>query len=131
MSPRSRWIIVVLALVGLAFATSSAWVHYKLLTDPRYIPSCDLNSRFSCSRVYLGPYGSVRGVPVALFGILWFGLVGLIAWFAAPARDKRIPSPAGTYLFAISTVGLAVVLYLAYTSWAVLKTSCVLCLGTY
>ena len=131
MSARSRWIIVFLALVGLGFATSSAWVHYKLLTDASFVSPCDLGSRFNCSDVYLSQYGSVRGVPVALFGIAWFGVVAMIAWFSTPARDKKTPAPGGTYLFAISTVGLAVVLYLGYISWAVLKTYCVLCLGTY
>ena len=70
-------------------------------------------------------------MPVALFGIVWFGLVALIAWFSTPARDGKSPQPGGTYLFAISTIGLAVVLYLGYTSWSILKTFCVLCLGTY
>ena len=34
-------------------------------------------------------------------------------------------------LFAASTVGLAVVLYLAYASFVILKAVCVLCVGTY
>src|SRR5262245_65358863 len=100
MSPRSRWIIVILAVVGLGFATSSAWVHYKLLTDPAYQSPCEFGSRFSCSQVYLSRYGSVAGMPVALFGILWFGVVALIAWFskpatvaAAPGRQKDAPAP--------------------------------------
>jgi uncharacterized membrane protein/protein-disulfide isomerase len=131
MSPRSRWIVVILALIGLGFASSSAWVHYRLLTDPAYVSPCDMGSRFSCSPLYLSAYGSIKGVPVALFGILWFGLVGLIAWFSTPARETSTRYPGGTYLFAISTIGLAVVMYLGYTSWTVFKTLCVLCLGTY
>ena len=126
MTARSRWLILALALLGLAFASSSTWVHYKLLTDASYISPCDLNSTFNCSQVYLSPYGSIAGVPVAIGGIFWFGLVALVAAFATP--DKT--SPAGTYVFLLGTVGLAVILYLAYASYQ-LQTACVLCLGTY
>lgn len=126
MTARSRWLILALALLGLAFASSSTWVHYKLLTDASYISPCDLSSTFNCSQVYLSPYGSIAGVPVAIGGIFWFGLVALVAAFARP--DKT--SPAGTYVFLLGTVGLAVILYLAYASYQ-LQTACVLCLGTY
>jgi uncharacterized membrane protein/protein-disulfide isomerase len=128
MSSRSRWIILSLALIGLGFATYSAFVHYKILTDPSFSSPCDINETFNCSQVYLSQYGSVAGVPVALAGVLWFGFVALVA-FASTPGDKA--APGGSYLFALSTIGLAVVLYLGYTSWFVLKHLCVLCLGTY
>jgi len=130
MSARSRWIILSLALIGLGFATYSAFVHYKILTDATYSSPCDINATFNCSQVYLSPYGSVAGVPVALAGVFWFGLVALVA-FASTPGTKTSGLPGGSYLFAISTIGLAVVLYLGYTSWFVLKHLCVLCLGTY
>ena len=126
MTPRSRWLIQALAVLGLAFASSSAWVHYRLLTDASYISACDLNSTFNCSQVYLSPYGSIGGVPVAIGGMFWFGLVAIVAAFAVPNKT----SPAGTYLFLLGTIGLAVILYLAYRSFQ-LQTACVLCLGTY
>ena len=127
MTAKSRWIILVLAVLGLGFATSSTWVHYKILTDVAYIVPCDFSAKLNCSEVYLSPYGSLGGVPVAIAGMFWFGLVALIAGFARTEKT----SPAGTYLFLLSTIGLAVILYLGYASFAVLKTACVLCLGTY
>jgi len=131
MSSRSRLIILSLALIGLGFASYSAFVHYKLLTDAGYQSPCDINATFSCSQVYLSPQGSVAGVPVALFGVLFFGLVGVVALSSTPTADKTSNAPGGSYLFALSTIGLAVVLYLGYTSWMVLHHLCVLCLGTY
>ena len=127
MTTRSRWLILAFALLGLGFASYSAWVHYKLLTDATYASPCDFSSAFNCSQVYMSRYGSIGGVPVAIGGMFWFGLVAAIAAFAVP--DKK--SPAGTYVFLIGTVGLAVVLYLAAASFLWLKTACVLCLGTY
>lgn len=131
MTSRSRLIILSLAVIGLAVAGYSTWVHYKLLTDASFISPCDVNDTFNCSQVYLSPYGSVRGVPVALFGVIWFGLVALVAGFADTSEDKVKESPSGAYVFALSTIGLAVVLSLGYTSMFILKTYCVLCMATY
>jgi uncharacterized membrane protein/protein-disulfide isomerase len=135
MTPRTRLLVSVLGLAGLGFAGASAWVHHRLLTDPSYTSFCDVNATFNCTQVYLSQYGSFQGVSTALFGLIWFGVTVLLAAFggAAPdptAKDRRV-SPVGAYLFAWSTVGLAVVLYLAYASFFVLGTACLLCLGTY
>ena len=127
MTPRSRLIILSLALIGLAFAASSTWVHYKLVTDASYTSPCDMTATFNCSQAYLSQYGSLAGVPVAIAGAAWFALVAAIAFFARP--DKS--SAAGTYVYVLSTVALAFVLYLGYASFSLLKTACILCLGTY
>lgn len=130
MSRRARWLILAFALAGLAFATASAWVHYRLLTDPGYVSPCDVNSTFNCTQAYLSQYGSVRGVPVALAGVSWFALVALIALMSPPVGPGR-ETPATGYVFALATVGLAAILYLGYASYVVLKTVCLLCTGTY
>jgi uncharacterized membrane protein/protein-disulfide isomerase len=128
MSSRTRLLIFTFALAGLALAAASSWVHYRLLTDPSYISPCDINATFNCTQVYLSRYGSVAGVPVALGGLIWFGLVAMVAGFARPEDPK---SHAAGYLFVLATIGLAVILYLAYASFIVLHTGCLLCMGTY
>jgi uncharacterized membrane protein/protein-disulfide isomerase len=130
MTPRARWIVLAFALVGLGFASTSAWVHYRLLTDPTYVSPCDVNATFNCTQAYLSSYGSIRGVPVALGGVIWFALVALLAAFARPSAGAD-RDPIGGYIFALSTIGLAVVLYLGHASFFRLKTLCLLCLGTY
>src|SRR5262245_31143957 len=129
MTSRARLLILVFALAGLAFAGASAWVHYKLLTQPAYTSVCDINEAFSCSHVYMSQYGSVQGVSVAIFGLIWFGLVALLAAYSRPKEQSTDPS--GAYVFALATVGLGVIIYLAYASFFVLKTGCILCIGTY
>lgn len=134
MTSRSRLIILLLALVGLGVSGEATWIHYNLLNGTAYAAPCDINATFNCSQVYLSAYGSVKGIPVALGGVLWFGLVAMIAGFAktsAASDAKPADDPAGAYVFALSTIGLAVVLSLAYTSFAILKTYCLLCLATY
>jgi uncharacterized membrane protein/protein-disulfide isomerase len=128
MSARTRLLIVALALLGLGFAGASSWVHYRLLTDASYVSPCDVSSTFNCSQVYLSRYGSVAGIPIALAGVVWFGLAALVAGFAKP--DVR-PSAAAGYLVVLSVIGVGVSMYLAYTSFFVLRTGCLLCIGTY
>ncbi len=130
MTSRSRLLILTIALIGLGVASASAYVHHKVLTDASYISPCDINETFNCTQVYLSAYGSVKGIPVALGGVAWFGLIVLITWFADTTGDAKA-HVAGAYVFALSTVALAGVLSLAYASFFVLKTYCILCMSTY
>jgi uncharacterized membrane protein/protein-disulfide isomerase len=128
VAPSIRW-LVASALVGLGFAAASTWVHYQILRDPLYSSICDVSATFSCTEAYTSRYGSVAGVPVALIGVLYFSFVlGLIALCRrSPASRQNLAG----YLFAVSTLGLAGVLYLAYASFFVLKAVCLLCVGVY
>ncbi len=124
----SPWFLGFAAL-GVVASSASAWVHYRLLYDPTYVSVCDVNAMFSCSHAYTSQYGVVSGVPVALLGLLFFlfviGLVVLCSRSATAAGN--LPG----YLFAASTVGLAAVMYLAYASFFILGTVCLLCVGSY
>ncbi len=127
-APRLTW-FVVFALLGLAASSASTWVHLQILNDPAYASFCDVNATFSCTEAYSSRYGSIAGVPVAVFGVIFFtfvlGLVALCSQSATAAGNL-----AG-YVFVASTIGLAVSLYLAYASFVILKAVCVLCAGTY
>ncbi len=130
MTRTSGRVALVCALIGLAASTAAAYVHYHLLFDPHYASFCDVNGTFNCSQVYLSRFGTAYGVPVAVFGAIFFALatVLVIAGLAGPATVREsVPG----YLFVLSTLGLAVVLYLGYASVALLKTYCPLCLITY
>jgi len=122
--------MIVFALGGLAASGASSWVHLKLLTQPGYVSPCDVNATVSCTQAYLSAYGSLFGVPVAILGAIWFAVV-LALLLAAPRGTPAFAEHAGAYIFALSTVGLAIVLYLAYASFFILKSVCLLCAGTY
>ena len=121
---------MLFALLGLAAASTSLYVHFRLLTQPEYTSFCDVSATVSCTQAYLSPYGSIRGIPVALFGVLWFVFV-LIVTFADKWASPAMAENLAVYLFACSTVALAAVLYFAYAAFFVLKVVCVLCLLTY
>jgi uncharacterized membrane protein/protein-disulfide isomerase len=140
MTTRTRSLLLLFSLLGLAFSAASAWVHHELITDPSYTSFCDVNATFNCTQVYLSQYGSFQGVSTAVLGLIWFTLAVLLVVFGGRSADpgradtdrsKAAASPVGAYLFAWSTIGLAVVLYLSYASFFVLKAACLLCIGTY
>ena len=126
--PSARWLVVA-ALAGLGFALASTWVHYNILRDPLYSSVCDVSSTFSCTDAYTSRFGSVAGVPVALIGVLYFAFV--LVLIALCQRSTTARQNLAGYVFAVSTLGLAGVLYLAYASVFVLKTVCLLCVGSY
>ncbi|RPH58493.1 MAG: hypothetical protein EHM89_12290, partial [Acidobacteria bacterium] len=90
---------------------------------------------------YTSRYGTIRGASVALVGLIWFSLVVLLlsvvrlkpgptAEAAGTAQDD-VGGNVAAYLYAMSTLGLGVVIYFAYASFFILKTVCVFCLATY
>ena len=118
------------ALLGLLFSGWSALVHYRLLTQPDHASPCSGKAVFSCSDTYLSRFGSVGGVPIVLPGIMFFAIAALLAALGR-GRPTDAANPTATYIFTLSTAGLAAILYLAWASWFVLERWCLLCLGTY
>jgi uncharacterized membrane protein/protein-disulfide isomerase len=130
MSPTAARLALLCALVGLGASCAAAYVHYHMLADPTYTSSCDISETVSCTKVYASRFGTWQGIPVAIFGAVWFGFAALLAGAGLTARPAVRENVAG-YLFAGSTLGLAVVLYLGYASFVLLKVLCVYCLITY
>jgi len=126
MQGRTQGWIIGLATVGLIAATSSSYMHFQLANDPFYTSFCDVNASVNCTQLYQGPYGSVAGIPVALGGVFWFGVVLLLA-----LADVRGPAASrqnvALYLRVWSVMGLSVAGYMAYISFFILGTFCILC----
>src|SRR4029453_12908137 len=112
MSKRAALFALICALVGLGASVAAAYTHYHLLSDPSYTSFCDVSGTVSCTQAYLSRFGSFRGVPVALFGVLWFVVATLLSVTGMTARDTVREDVPG-YLFVL------------------LKTVCLLCLTTY
>ena len=130
MTSAQRKLLLAFAALGFGAAVMSSYVHYRLLTDISYASACDVNTTISCTQAYLSRYGSLWGVPVALGGVMFFAMVLVLAGLAGrPSAKSRENTPG--YIFALSTLALAFVLYLGWASYFVLKTFCILCAITY
>jgi len=130
MGKRAAIVALVCAVVGLGASVAAAYTHYHLLFDPTYRSFCDVSATISCTQVYASRFSTFRGVPVAVFGALGFIAATLLSIAGLVARQQVRESVPG-YLFVLSTLSLAVVLYLGYASFVLLKAVCLLCLTTY
>ena len=130
MSRRAALFALACALTGLAASAAAAYTHYHLIHDPAYHSFCDVSETISCTQVYQSRFSTVGGVPVAIFGAIAFVAAALLAIVGLIGRQElreSVPS----YLLVLSTVSLAVVLYLGYASLFLVKAVCLLCLTTY
>jgi protein-disulfide isomerase/uncharacterized membrane protein len=125
---RAPW-FAAFALLGLGFAVAATWVHYRIINDPTYASFCDVTATFNCTDAYTSRFGAIAGVSVALFGALFFA--GILLLIALCSQSRQASQNLPGYIFAGSTIGLAVVLYLAYASYVILHVVCLLCAGTY
>jgi uncharacterized membrane protein/protein-disulfide isomerase len=129
MTKRAALLALVFALVGLGASIAAAYVHYQVLQNPLYTSFCDINATVSCTEVYQSRFGTVWGIPVSIFGGIWFVCAALLSVAGLLARPQVRESIAG-YLFALSTGALAAALYLLYASIFILKAYCPMCLLT-
>ena len=123
-------LLLAFAILGLAAATMSSYVHYRLLTDPSYTSFCDVSSTMNCTQAYLSRYGTLWGVPVALAGVLYFVVILLFVMVDLRGKPQARESATG-YIFLLSIVGLGAVMYLAWASFFQLHSVCLFCATTY
>lgn len=120
MKPRLLLAISLLALVGIVLSAVSLKNHYSG-TPSDY---CDLGETFNCDLVNRSVYSRFLGIPVALIGLLGYGL--LLGLSRVSGRSRA----ASRALLASSLLGLAFSLYLTYLEAYVLGVWCVVCLGS-
>lgn len=130
MKTYARPLILALAAAALIASVAALYVHYRILSDPAYTSFCDVSETVSCQDVLQSSYGRMFGIPVAAGGAIWSGLVFLLALQGGRTNTKG-SSDALAYIFLLSVVGLAAVLYLGYASFFILKKACPLCMIMY
>jgi uncharacterized membrane protein len=113
-------IIAILAVCGIAVSSLSLQHHYAT-SKTAY---CEIGETFNCDIVNRSSYSSILGIPVALIGMLGYGVIVVIA---TVYRDRR-ETP--RILFAATAAGLAFALYLTYVEGRVLGVWCILCLSS-
>ena len=107
-----RWVVIMLALLGMAAASLALREHYREEGDS----PCSINERWDCGIVNHSRYAVIAGVPVAVIGIAgYIALAGL-----AFARQYR-------FALAAALGGLGFSLYLAHIEAHVLGVWCIYC----
>jgi uncharacterized membrane protein len=109
-----RFILVLLAVAGMAVSSLALREHYRTDTSP-----CSINEKWDCGIVNHSPYAVLWGVPVATIGIAGYLLLGALAlkrWYAV--------------LLPLSLGALAFSLYLAHIEAHLLGVWCIYCVAS-
>ena len=113
------WILLGLALFGLADAAYLTYEHYA-----DFIPPCGTNLWFvDCGRVLRSQYSLIFGVPLALIGLIHYSLLTVSVTRVILSRQKVFK-----YLVVILTViGAFASGYFMYLQFIVIKSLCLYC----
>lgn len=109
-----RNLLLVLALAGVVLSSITLWMHYADVVQPA-IAKSTWNSSF----VNHSSYAVVAGIPVAVFGIVGYAVLGLLAWY------RR-----GVLTAIAALLGLAYALYLTNIEAHILNVWCVYCVAS-
>ncbi|MEU6969404.1 vitamin K epoxide reductase family protein [Kitasatospora aureofaciens] len=84
------WLLLVGGAVGLFASTVLTLDKIRLLEDPSYVPSCNINPIISCGSIMRSDQASAFGFPNSLIGLVAFGVVVAIgAGLLAGASYRR------------------------------------------
>ena len=121
--------VVVIALVGLFDSLYLAISHYRNYVDIGYQSFCAISQAFNCDTVSQSPYSIMLGVPLAVWGILGYGLFLFLLGFVwhASAEKKRM----WTLLMALALGFSLYSVYLAYISAYRINSHCIMCILSY
>jgi vitamin-K-epoxide reductase (warfarin-sensitive) len=89
-----RWVLILLAVAGIAASTLALREHYRTDTSP-----CSINERWDCGIVNHSPYAVFHGIPVAAIGIAGYFLLGALAY--GKAYPWMLPFVTGAFAFAV------------------------------
>ena len=107
-----RWLLTVLAVVGIVASSLALREHYRTDSSP-----CSINERWDCGIVNHSPYAMLFGIPVAVIGIAGYLLLGVLAFL----RAYRV-------MLVAAMGGLGFALHLAHIESTVLGVWCIYCI---
>ena len=106
-----RWLLIVLAVVGIVASSLALREHYRTDLSP-----CSINERWDCGIVNHSPYAMLFGIPVAVIGIAGYLLLGVLAFM----KSYRV-------MLVTAMGGLGFALHLARIESVVLGVWCIYC----
>ncbi|HUB01728.1 MAG TPA: vitamin K epoxide reductase family protein [Terriglobales bacterium] len=89
-----KWVLVVLAVLGIIVSALALREHYRTDASP-----CSINERWDCGIVNHSPFAMLQGTPVAALGIAGYLLLGLLAF--RKLYPWMLPFVTGAFAFAV------------------------------
>jgi len=89
-----KWVLVILAVLGIIVSALALHEHYRTDASP-----CSINERWDCGIVNHSPFAMLYGVPVGALGIAGYLLLATLAFKNLYAW--MVPFVAGAFTFAV------------------------------
>jgi uncharacterized membrane protein len=112
--PASAWWVLIAGVIGLVASFTLTVEKVKILLNPSYVPSCNINPIVSCGSVMATPQASVLGFPNSLIGIAAFTVITVTGVLAV----AKVPLPRW-YWFGIAAGTLAGA---AFVHWLIVQS---------
>jgi len=112
-------LVLILAVLGVIISSYSLYLHNQDSST-----FCNISATFNCDIVNKGIYSEIANIPVALFGIIGYEVLGIGSLLM---HRKKI----WFQLTAIAAaIGFTFALYLTSIEVFTLKTYCLICLSS-
>ncbi|MCV7124588.1 vitamin K epoxide reductase family protein [Mycobacterium lacus] len=122
----SAWWLLIAGVIGLGASMTLTVEKIRILLNPSYVPSCNVNPIVSCGSVMVTPQASLLGFPNPLVGIAAFTVV-LVTGVLAVAK---VPLPRWYWIgLTVGTlIGAAFVHWLIFQSLYRIGALCPYCM---
>ncbi|MEU3249877.1 vitamin K epoxide reductase family protein [Streptomyces sp. NPDC006997] len=109
---RTGWLMTVTGLVGWLASLRLTIDDWRVLRDPAYRPSCDINPVIGCGTAMESPQGNLLGFPNMLLGLAAFAVV--VALGVAVVTGSRLHR---ALWLALNAGALAAVVFVHWLIW--------------
>lgn len=129
----SRWILPVLALIGILISVELTVIYYNANFVSESSPSfCAINKVINCDDVARTQYSTFLGLPVSIYGLFYYFIVLLlsISKYSGNFFSKYTKNPE-SYIFSLSSISIIISIFMAWISAFQIHKICILCYITY
>ncbi len=123
------YIVLALSAIGFGVSLYLAHLHYAVHTDYTYTSFCAVSRVMNCQTVAESVFSVFLGVPVAVWGMLGYTLIGVVCWLGL--RPKAEGKRMWMILYVLMAVFCSLSIALFIISKVILKSYCIMCLITY
>jgi protein-disulfide isomerase len=130
MAKRRPALLAAAALSGAGIALSALLMRQHASAHAGIASACNINDFVNCDRVATSAYSVFLGLPIALWGLLGYGLLLILALVGLGTRRPHDSWPAGL-LFLGAAGAAAVSVLLALLSELAIGALCLYCAGSW
>jgi uncharacterized membrane protein len=121
-----NYLIILFALIGLG-----AMIYLPLDLNNTVPNSCNINPIFNCAKVAASPYSSYFGIPLYVYGWVFFSIILVLIALNTTINDSIVRKYSLYSLVLVSVLGAIAISYLIYLVVIKIGTSCLFCDTSY